>query len=104
MTEGQEEARPGMNMYCAEENPYSTDLFERPDLFYGNPDDNLNVSTEQYPNNMYFDESAGFNEYSGWEGELGGANAAEIRGMVSCHFLSNCKKYFVSATLYLYEL
>lgn len=83
MTEGEEESPNSGNMYYAEDNPYTTDLFARPDLFYGNPGDNLNLSNERYPNALYFNESVGYNEYPGWEGEL--TNSAEIQGMVSVH-------------------
>lgn len=85
MTEGHEEEQGGAGMYYTEENPYSNDLFARPDLFYGNPDDNLNDSTERYPSNgLYYDTSASqdFNGYGEWEDEIAG-HPGNMHDMVS---------------------
>ena len=50
---------PNNYLYYDEENPYNADILDRPDLFYGHPDDIMVASGDsaEYP-------------YMGWEGAM----------------------------------
>ena len=84
MVETQGSDREGADVYFDEENPYQTDILDRPDLFYGNPDD----MNEEHPSYAYGDDPDGYNGYGGYDDVPAGGSfdAAAIRGMVRNSF------------------
>lgn len=82
MIESHANDRDQENIYYDDENPYHTDILDRPDLFYGNPDDVLEDGDMSYPGGAYMEEPDGYNGY-GWNDPTNSFDAAAVRGMLS---------------------
>lgn len=85
MIESHANDRDQENIYYDDENPYHTDILDRPDLFYGNPDDVLEDGDMSYPGGAYMEEPDGYNGY-GWNDPTNSFDAAAVRGMVRIVF------------------
>ena len=83
------------NMFYDDENPFTSDILDRPDLFYGNPDDLAESQNSTYTNGQHMDAGADSAFHSGWHGDMddsGSLDVAAIRGMVRNGFPHNFYK------------
>ena len=73
------------NMFYDDENPFTSDILDRPDLFYGNPDELADSQNSTYTNGQHMDGGVDSAFHSGWHGDMddsGSLDVAAIRGMV----------------------
>lgn len=69
-------------MYYDDENPSHLDILDRPDLFYGNPDDLISDGSISYPNGVHVDDADGYSAY-GLNDPTESFDSVAVRGMVS---------------------